>query len=191
MSTPWSRVALWAVLGAVVGTSLDALHVLTGTLVYATTELGLQAWWVPPEFALAGVALGEGHHFLARRLGQRLPAASTAEVVRACLGLLLTYGASGFLKGVPHVALVLFVGGFVALLAATPTQARKTLAIHAVGTALSGPLVEATLCALGLFQYREAASPLVLGVPVWLPRIYLHAALATAALDRMLTGERL
>ena len=46
----------------------------------------------------------------------------------------------------------------------------------AAAFALGGPLFEAALSATGGFFYRR---PDLLGVPIWLPALYLHVSLLT------------
>lgn len=48
--------------------------------------------------------------------------------------------------------------------------------LSAVLTAALGPGVEATLSFTGAFEYYTGH--LFLGVPMWLPALYLHAAMA-------------
>jgi hypothetical protein len=186
MNTP-VRILLWAALGAVLGTSLDAVHVVTGVLVYPHTPLGLQDWWVPLLFAVSGVALGEGHRQVARRISvDKLPRASKGEVLRGLGAFVVSYGSSGFLKAFPWAELALYVAMFAVCLVMTPLAARPALWLHAAGTAVTGPLVEAGISSTGAFHYLPEAGPLVLGVPIWLTGIYLCVALGTAALDRAL-----
>lgn len=180
------RWVFWAGVGAVLGTALDAVHVLTGTLSYpAPTLWGLQAWWVPLLFAGTGVLLGEGHRHIAVRLagGDVPPRPQTAELALAVGALVLTYGASGFLRAWPWVTTALFVAGFGAVWVRTPRAAQRAMGMHAVAVAVGGPLVEATLSGAGLFTYHQHD---LLGVPVWLGALYLHGGAASAALDRWL-----
>ncbi|MEW5847263.1 MAG: hypothetical protein AB2A00_00565 [Myxococcota bacterium] len=186
MSTPL-RLLSWAVLGTVVGTSLDALHVVTGVLSYAHPTLGVQAWWVPLLFAGAGLALGEGHHQVASRLaGRKLPPASTAEMIRGLLFLVGVYGSSGFIQAWPYPALALYVVLFAVAVLLTPGDARPALMLHAAGAALLGPVVESTISSTGAFWYNH---PDLFNVTVWLPGIYLHTAVASAAWDRWLPSR--
>ncbi len=65
--------------------------------------------------------------------------------------------------------------------ASTKGGAGKTTIVMA----LAGTLFEAGWSALGFFHYRL---PDVVGVPRWLPGIYLHAALLAGPLERTLRG---
>jgi hypothetical protein len=53
----------------------------------------------------------------------------------------------------------------------------------AVAAALGGPAVEALLISRGLFVHLQ---PFVLGVPVWLPLLYMTASVALCGLARRL-----
>jgi hypothetical protein len=57
------------------------------------------------------------------------------------------------------------------------------VAVFCLLAALSGVLFEATLSALGGFAYID---PDFLGVPRWLPGLYLHAALAAVRIRGLL-----
>ncbi|MBI5497123.1 MAG: DUF2878 family protein [Deltaproteobacteria bacterium] len=176
------QAVIWAVLGCGLGTALDALHAYNGVLSYPHVAFGLQDWWVPPEFALAGVAMGLGHRFIAVRLGGRpVPSAAPVEVLVGAAVFVAVYAASGWVQDTALAYGVACVVAFMGLAWWTPRDARPALLWHALGAAVMGPVVEATLSGLGLFRYHR---PDVLGVPAWLPAIYLHAAVATAALDR-------
>src|SRR5262249_59335631 len=72
--------ATLAVMGGTVGAALDAVHVHTGTTGYAHPVLFGQAWWVPPLFAAAAVAIGLGRPIAERLVGRagRCPSRSAA-----------------------------------------------------------------------------------------------------------------
>jgi hypothetical protein len=180
---------LWAVLGVIVAVPLDMLHVVTGVLSYAHPTpwmpFGLQAWWVLPLYACAGLALGLGHHNVASRL---VTPASTSRVAVALgfASLVASYGSSGLLQSWPVAALVAYVALFVVALVVVDKAARPSLALHGIGTAVVGPAVEALISSTGAFHY---AHPDFAGVVLWLPGIYLNAATASHLLDRHL-GRR-
>src|SRR5215467_1480013 len=55
-------VALWLfLLGATLGTMIDAFHVYTGVERYPLPAFLGVAWWVPPLFGIATVAIGYSH----------------------------------------------------------------------------------------------------------------------------------
>src|SRR5690349_18978403 len=56
------RMLLWLFLaGAILGTALDAFHVLSGVERYAAPALFGVAWWAPLLFGGAAVAIGYSH----------------------------------------------------------------------------------------------------------------------------------
>src|SRR5688572_27643492 len=176
------RALLWAVIGSIVGTVLDMGHVLTGTLTYPYTHIGLQPFWVPFLFAGAGIALGEGHRRVAIPLaGGHVPSGDAKTALVGVAALVFAYGSSGFLRHWPVFALILFFIVFAIAFATTPAASRKALLIHALGAGLMGPLVEILISSSGGFLYVQTD---VFGIPLWLPGIYVNAAVASAALDR-------
>src|SRR2546425_2415217 len=61
------------------------------------------------------------------------------------------------------------------------------LVMTGIAFAAGGPLFEAVLAATGGFSYR---APDALGVPCWLPALYLHASLLTRAVYLTLAARR-
>jgi hypothetical protein len=59
------------------------------------------------------------------------------------------------------------------------------LIAYSLVMAVAGAGFEAFWSSLGFFYYRH---PDVLGVPRWLPGIYLHVALVAGPLERVLKG---
>jgi hypothetical protein len=55
-----------------------------------------------------------------------------------------------------------------------------------VGAGIIGPAVEIAISSTGAFSYTH---PDVAGVALWLPGIYLNAALAAHLMDRCLIGR--
>lgn len=163
------------------------LHVKTGVLGYAQPSwwmpFGLQAWWVLPLYAGAGLALGLGHRNVASRFAAP-PPTSLAAVLLGFAALVVAYGSSGLVQSWPRIALVVYVALFAVALVVVDQAARTSLALHGIGTAIAGPAVEAIISSTGAFHY---AHPDVAGVAIWLPGIYLNAATASHLLDRHLT----
>jgi hypothetical protein len=182
----------WGLLGGLVALPLDALHVVTGVLTYQDPVLGLQDWWAVPLFIGAGLALGFGHRFAAVPLShmtarKRPPPATLGAAGLGLLALVFAYGSSGLLQGWPLVAFFVYVAVFVAAVIAVDKDARPALVLHALGTAIIGPLVEVAISSTGAFSYTH---PDVWGVAIWLPGIYLNAGVASHLLDRWLLGRR-
>src|SRR5690242_15179434 len=99
--------------------------------------------------------------------------APPATLVAPALGLLVAYLATAVLADRPVVlALVLLIAWLVRVVR-DPTADKLAVA---TAFALGGPLFEAALSATGGFFYRR---PDILGVPLWLPALYLHVSLLT------------
>lgn len=166
-----------ALLGATVGVALDAIHTHTGTTAYTTPWVLRMAWWVPPLFAGAGVAIGLGRPIATRLLGDAPVAPPAGRVALAMALFVVAYALSGVLPlANADVALVL-VGVF----ALTWTLCdRSALGLGlAAAAAIGGTVVEATLVAAGAFRY---ATPDVGGVAVWLPALYVTAGVSVGLL---------
>ena len=172
------RGLFWAIMGVLM-VPLDALHVVTGVLSYRSPELfGVQAFWVLPLFACAGLALGMGHRHSAVPLATRFFAATVRPTTTwAALGglgaLLLAYASSGALQGTPIIALFGYVALWSIVVWRVDADARPALILHSLGAAIVGPLVEMAISSTGAFTHAHND---IFGVPLWLPGIYLNAA---------------
>jgi hypothetical protein len=157
------------VAGAIVGTLLDRIHVAAGVLWYTHPALAGQAVWVPLTFGVGALLLMSGHLIFPPHERPAAPATLAAPA----LGLLLAYLATAALADrALLLTLVLLVAWIVRVLR-DPTADKLAVAI---AFALGGPIFEAMLSATGGFFYRQ---PDLLGVPVWLPALYLHVSLLT------------
>lgn len=164
----WRAVAGALVAGAVVGTALDRLHTAGGTLTYAKPGAFGQPWWVPVEF---GVAYAAG--VLAfPRLGDPVPdRRSWVRAAGELAWLAAVYAmTAAWWRSPAALSLVMAV----LLLARIPTLQRvgSANAVPVLALVAGGPVVEAFISAGGLFAY---AKPDLLGIPVWLPLLYMHA----------------
>jgi hypothetical protein len=166
-------------LGATLGSALDAIHSHFGAISYTSPVFARAAWWVPLLFAGA-YGSGIGRPLLARE-EPALPAWKVA------------------------LGMGLFIAAYWLTVAPWPWPARCALlsAIFLAGwgicdrtwlglviaalAALFGPAVEITLLRAGVFVHHEAH---VLGIPVWLPLLYLTASVGLGALARWLTAPR-
>ena len=155
------RVAVSFVLGGLVGLLLDRLHVHYGVLWYPRPFVWEQAWWVLPLFgATTLVVLNGARLFMRAAFGEH-------DVAGSALWFFAAYWASGVWQGHPiglSVAYVVFL--------AMRTTHGITL-LFALGLALGGVLVEASLVSIDAFRYRH---PDLLGLPYWLPGLYAHGA---------------
>jgi hypothetical protein len=189
----WFRAAaLLALLGATLGTALDAVHVHTGTTSYPTGSgpmLAGQPWWVPPLFALAAVLYGFAGPVLdaVSRSQDRPPERRTAILG---IGLfVLAYLLSGLLAGTLGLATIGVAGvlAVVAVLLWWVADRRWQGWVLAAGAAASGTMFEAALVALGAFKHADSD---FLGVPFWLPVLYCSAGIALGSLGRRLLASQ-
>lgn len=156
-----------AVIGAIIGTAWDLLHVRLGATEYSIGP-ERQPFWVPLEFGLVyttGVVA-------ISKIGRAAPARdSLPGLAREAMWVSVIYATTA----IAHTLEWVVVG----LLAAALIARRRSLAgvaranhIAAAGLVVLGPAVEAVLIAAGLFRYTNAS----LGnVPVWLPLLYASA----------------
>jgi hypothetical protein len=168
------------VLGAIVGTGLDAFHVHSGVERYAVPVLLGLAWWVPLLFGTASVAVGYSHALVDPLLGQRRVPRQFVLCMVDLMWVVLAYLVSATsVDSVGKVGLMTviylnfwFVTG----------RGWQNLVLSGV-TAITGTLVEMMLVAGGAFSYLH---PDFIGVPYWLPCTYACASLAVGDMGRYL-----
>jgi hypothetical protein len=167
-------------LGATLGTALDGIHSHFGALSYASPFVAKTAWWVP--LLYAGAYAGGVARPLLGRGEPPLPA------WKAALGMGL-FIVAYWLTVAPWAWAVrsAILGAIFVLSWAICDQRPVGLGI-AAGTAVLGPVVEIVLVHSGSFVHHEA---LVLGIPGWLPFLYLTAAVGLGSLARWLAAEPL
>lgn len=168
-------------LGATVGVFFDWLHVVSGTTRYADAGMWGQPFWVPILFGGAGIGLGLGRRVAGRALRQPPAPVSGMQALGALAAFFLAYAESAFVPD--DVALVMLtLTGATLLLWLDRSIAG---AVAAAGAALFGPLAEIALSAIGAFRYLEPESgTFVLGVPLWLPLLYVCASASVGAVAR-------
>jgi hypothetical protein len=175
------RAMLWLfLLGAILGTVLDAFHVYSYVEQYPRPAFLGVAWWVPLLFGFAAIAIGYSHPFIDPlihnvRYHRRL-AISIAELAWLLLAYLIA--ASPISSQAKSILLSLIYFNFWLLTG----RGWQNLLLSLV-TAITGTLVEMTLVAAGAFSYLQ---PDILGVPYWLPFMYACASLAIGDLGRSL-----
>jgi hypothetical protein len=173
---PRRALALFA--GGGVGLALcDQIHVQADVLHYDTGGFFGQAWWVPLQFGLASLAIVAGAAPFARRRAE--PRAS--DFVTGIAWFAAAYAASGIFDAHPYALAVAFVVGWSARVALA--RERSVLVAYSVLLAAAGTGAEAILSAAGTFDYT---APDFIGVPIWLPGLYLHGAPLALALARAL-----
>ena len=171
---------LWLfLLGATLGTGLDALHVYSKIERYPMPTLFGLAWWVPLLFGAAAVAIGYSHPLvdplLHHRRFRRL-SVSIGELTWVVLAYLVS---ASTLPSIAKVGLLTVIYLNFWVLAGRGWQ---NLLLSLV-TAITGTLIEMILVAAGAFSYLH---PDFVGVPYWLPGIYACASLAVGDLGRSL-----
>jgi hypothetical protein len=182
MKFPRLAMAWLFLLGALLGTGLDAIDVYSHVERYAQPVLFGLAWWVPLLFGAAAVAIGYSHPLVDPLIGNIRPArrlsVSLGELTWLLLAQLL--GAST-LNSIAKTGLILLIYLNFWLLTGRGWQ---NLLLSLV-TAITGTLVEMTLVAAGAFSYLH---PDIFGIPYWLPCIYACASLAVGDLGRSLVS---
>ena len=181
MSTALRVLVLFVVGGAVL-TVCDGFHTHSGTTAYPDPVFLRMAWWTP---LLFGATAGFGGLLFAigcRALGVRRKP-TRAQIVAASVLFCAIYFASGFLPlaSVPKTAL-LFAGTLVCFAISDRTWQGAVLAVVA---AVCGCAVEITLSRIGAFWY---VAPDVLGIPYWLPCLYLASGSAVGQAARAFLG---
>jgi hypothetical protein len=180
MFTPGRILALFVAGG--IGLALcDQIHVQAGVLDYETGGFFGQAWWVPLQFGVAAVAIVAGVAPFAR--GRAKPGA--AAFVTGTLWFVAAYAASGLFDAHPYALAAAFVVTWAVRVALARQPA--SLVAFSLLLAAAGTGAEAILSAAGTFAYTN---PNVLGVPIWLPGLYLHGAPLALALSRALSEPR-
>jgi hypothetical protein len=155
------------------------MHVATATTAYAEPVLFGLAWWVPPLFAAAAVAMGLARP-VAERLTDRMTTGPTAGGAATGLALfVLAYLASGVLPlRSPLVAAII---GVLSLCAWGASDGSALGVCLAGATAVIGTSVEAGLTGAGVFRHahRELA-----GVAIWLPALYATGQMGVGAVGK-------
>ncbi len=163
------------VVGAAAGALCDQLHVQGGVIAYRDPQLLGQPWWILPQYGLAALLGYLAAVGFRTRLG---PAGETVPVAAAWL--LIAYVATAVVHGAPSwLAFVLLATWLVRCL--IPRYRSTTIMIYCAGAAAVGITYEAILTWTGAFVYHQ---PDVLGLPYWLPGLYLNAAPLLPAVAR-------
>jgi hypothetical protein len=176
------RVLVLAALGASFGTFFDWLHVVTGAIAYpGPPRFGVPPW-VPFLYIGAALAIGliipAGDRLLGRRA--RFPH-TPARLVMGFVGLCAVWFLSGALPfGTAEVSVLLAA----ASLGMWWALERTWQGLVAAGAAaLGGCATEVLLSRAGLFRHTH---PDALGVALWLPWIYVAAAVGLGNVGRWL-----
>lgn len=164
-----TRVGACFLVGAVVGTLLDAIHAYGGVLSYPDPVLGREAAFVPLEFGLIGAGVALALPLLERAARRPPPAWSATERIGELLLFACLYAATAIVEpgGAPWLALGLLALAGVRL-AMRPVSGDW---LYVLLAAVLGPLGEVSLLAAGVFDYED---PDVAGIPYWLPGLWAN-----------------
>jgi hypothetical protein len=167
-----------AIVGAIACTVGDHLHVITGVLWYPRPVFWQQAWWVPLLFASASLVIVGGARPMRAALGGRAEAVSGRRVIADGIAFMTAYAFTAYGHALPNVVLAVLVAAWLArVVGGVPAW----LVIFSLLVAAGGTLFEAGWSRLGFFYYNV---PDFIGVPRWLPGLYLHVALLAASMAR-------
>lgn len=178
-------VVLLFVIGAVMLSIFDMFHTHGGVTEYAHVIAWKMAWWTPLAFgsslAFGGLAYRAGHR--AMRGDPELP--SNAALAAALVIYAGLYCASGYLPASNEGKLALLLVGFAGLwwLLDRSWQGMVMAAVAAIG----GCLTEFVLTQRGVFRHLQ---PDVIGLPVWLPALYLASGTVLGQLSRKVLSRR-
>lgn len=182
------RALFFAVLGATMGTLLDSLHILNGVAGYKNTTLLpiiKVAWWVPLEFATAGMVVGLLRPEFDEEFKRKRSDLPGWVVLAGMVSLVIVWGSSGLLSkiGLSNWAIAGILTPTAVVVWASFDRSYPG-AIAAVITAIIGVVVESGLVYSDTYFYTKP--DLFNAVPVWLPSLYLTACVAVGNLGRYL-----
>jgi len=162
-------------LGLVVSLAGDACHVASGTTQYewdGVPTIWKSAIWFPVLVAGGVLALAD----LGHRLRERFPAVKErgrADVVAAAGAVLALYALTAALRGQPVTVSVVLVSSIAVAIWAW-WDPSPGAALGGAIAAVTGPLVEIVVVAIGAASYASDADELF-GVAPWLPGLYFAA----------------
>jgi hypothetical protein len=175
----YNGIYIFALLGGLVATVCDGVHVHTRTLAYTKHFLFGQAWWVFPGFVLTFFFMGRAYSFFCDRLPASIPrqksssGGNSREFIEAVTTFALVYMLSGFGNFEPVLLSVIFYGTFAARW--FYSYDRLWLLILSISMAIGGMYAEGVISSTGLMAYRHVD---FFYVPLWLGGLYMHGAFA-------------
>jgi len=180
----WNVIVLF-VIGAVMLTVFDMFHTHSGTIEYPHELVLKMAWWTPLLFgsslAFGGLVYASGYR--AMRGDPNVP--SNAALAAALVIYAGLYCASGYLPASNEGKLAMLLVGFAGLWWLLDRSWQGM--VMAVVTAIGGCSTEFVLTRWGAFRHLQ---PDVVGLPVWLPGLYLVSGTVLGQLSRrVLTGK--
>jgi len=167
-----ARIATCFLLGALLGTVLDGIHLYGDVESYPETLFGRWAWFVPLEFGAVGALAGAAIPWVERLVGPPSPPHwSPAARIAELFVLVAAYVSTAVLADAPVLVSVLLVLLLAARLLLGPVQGDWAYAAIA---AVAGVTVEALLSVAGVFDY---ADPDLAGIPMWLPLLWANGGI--------------
>jgi hypothetical protein len=167
-----SRLAICFLLGAVLGTAFDGIHLYGDVESYPDPAFGRWAWFVPLEFGAVAALAGALIPSLERLAGPpHLPQWSPGTRFAELCVITAAYTSTVVLDDEPLIltlGLLALVTGRLLLRPAPGDWA------YALIAAVVGPAVEAALSAADAFDY---ADPDLAGIPLWLPALWANGGL--------------
>jgi hypothetical protein len=182
ISRPGLRLRALAILlafGATGGTLLDMLHTFSGTTEYTTPLVLRTAWWVSLLFAGAYGVGGYLYALAHRRMGGPREVSGWPSLLVGLCGFAALCATSAFLPATHLVKLGLLAAG-AAVLWGWLDRSWRGVALAAL-TAVIGSSTEIALSRAGVFRYLDRD---LLGIPMWLPALYLASAPSFGQLAR-------
>jgi hypothetical protein len=170
---------IFALLGGLVATICDGIHVHTRTLAYNKPFLFGQAWWVFPLFVLTFLFMGFAYLYICDHLTPNIPRqksvsmGNSREFIETVTVFSLIYLLSGFGNFEPILLSVIFYGIFAVRWFFS--YDRSWLLILSVSMAIGGMFAEGVISSAGMVTYRHVD---VFYVPLWLGALYMHGAFA-------------
>ena len=186
LQRPLAAVAILFFVGALVGTAGDQIHVQFHVLDYAHPYLLGQAFWVPLLFGCAGLVMVHSHRIVRPRSPTDGPRATT--LIVPFLLFAAAYFATGIFKDSPRALTAALSLAWLLRVAIAPSVEKV---FSGIAFAVCGSLFEAALSSTGAFRYLvpngiggngESGALGGIGVPVWLPALYLHVSLLTRSI---------
>ena len=187
-----SCVVLFIAFGFVISLA-DRVWVALGMLIYPSVGPGNQPLWVPAQLGIAGVGVVLTYRFLSRWILKKSEHAGEDKAGSVLMGAawFLAAHLGGLFYGVayPRAYLVALTIAWIlrVLFAKLPFRELLLVVGYSIGVAIGGAGAEAMLSWMGLMHYP--VGPLF-GVPLWLPGLWLHAALWARAMARTWFGGR-
>jgi len=174
-----SRVALLFLFGATVLTTMDGFHTHSGATSYPDPVVVKMAWWVPLLFGSTAALGGVSFVLLHRALRAPARALSSTDIAVGLAAFGGLYFASGYLPASNAVIAGLLLAGALALWRWLDRTWQGV--VLGIGTAFAGCSTEIFLTSIGAFSHLRAD---FLGIPVWLPALYLASTPAVGHFAR-------